>query len=50
MNKNINESIKFLINEYNRLKNKKRDKKITEEEKQTLYKLSNFLGKEKNKK
>ncbi len=45
MNKQINESIKFLLSEYKRLKIKQKEKKITKEEKETLIKLKSFLGK-----
>tara|TARA_Y100000996_G_C22072668_1_gene458134 strand:+ start:258 stop:395 length:138 start_codon:yes stop_codon:yes gene_type:complete len=45
MNKQINESIKFLLSEYKRLKMKQKEKKITKEEKETLTKLKSFLGK-----
>ena len=45
MNKTINQSIKFLLSEYKRLKKKNDDNKINKEEKETLLKLSNFLGK-----
>ena len=46
MNKNIHESINFLIAEYKRLKLKKKNKTITKEEKETLQKLLSFIGKE----
>ena len=45
MNKQINESIKFLLSEYKRLKIKQKEKKISKEEKETLIKLKSFLGK-----
>jgi len=45
--KEINESFKFLLQEYQRLKKKNKIYKITKDEKETLLKLSNFLGKEK---
>ena len=45
--KEINESLKFLLSEYKRLKKKNRQYKITHEEKETLLKISKFLGKEK---
>ena len=45
MNKQINESIKFLLSEYKGLKIKKKEKKISKEEKETLIKLKSFLGK-----
>ena len=43
MNKDINESLKYLFEEYKRLKLKK--KKLTIEENETLKKLLSFLGK-----
>ena len=45
MNKDIIESINFLLKEYERLKKKKDMKIITKSENETLIKLSNFLGK-----
>ena len=45
MNKNIEESFTFLINEYYRLKLKDKNKNITKEEIETLLKLSSFIGK-----
>ena len=45
MNKKINNSIKFLLSEYKRLKKKNEEHKINKEEKETLLKLSDFLGK-----
>ena len=48
MQNNINESLKFLISEYKRLKSKNKKKKISKEEKETLLKLESFIGKEKN--
>ncbi len=45
MNKKINESIKFLLLEYKRLKKKKQERKITDTEKEILLKLTKFLGK-----
>ena len=47
MNKEIDDSIKFLIAEYERLKLKLKNKIITEEEKETLSKLLIFLDKNK---
>ena len=44
MNKKINHSIKFLLSEYKRLKKKNDEGTIKKEEKETLLKLSNFLG------
>ena len=46
MNQDINQSINFLISEYQRLKTKKKNKKITKEELETLRKLSTFLNKD----
>ena len=46
MNKKINHSIKFLLSEYKRLKKKNDDGTISKEEKDTLLKLVNFLGKQ----
>ena len=48
MHKNINESFKFLFAEYRRLKLKEEEKKITIEEKNTLKKLTSFIGKKNN--
>jgi len=45
MNKEITESINFLLKEYERLKKKKDMKIISKSENETLIKLSNFLGK-----
>ena len=45
MNKQIMESLNFLIDEYKRLKKKKEDKKISSGELQTLRKLEKYLGK-----
>ena len=45
MNKEIIESINFLLKEYERLKKKKDMKIISKSENETLIKLSNFLGK-----
>ena len=45
MNQNINESINFLLNEYQRLKAKEKNNSITKEEQIALKKLSMFLGK-----
>lgn len=45
MNKDIIESINFLLKEYERLKKKKDMKIISKSENETLIKLSNFLGK-----
>ena len=46
MNKTINQSIKFLLSEYKRLKKKNDDGTISKEEKETLLKLAQFLGKQ----
>jgi len=45
MNKNINESLDFLLADYKRLKLKEKKKIITEGEIVNLKKLSSFLGK-----
>ncbi len=45
MNKQIMESLNFLINEYKRLKKKKEDKSISTGELETLKKLEKYLGK-----
>ena len=45
MNKEINESFNFLLSEYERLKLKEKNKTISIEEKETLKKLSSFMGK-----
>ena len=46
MNKKINQSIQFLLSEYKRLKKKNDEGTIGEEEKVTLLKLAQFLGKQ----
>ena len=46
MNKKINQSIKFLLSEYKRLKTKNDEGTIIKEEKETLLKLTLFLGKQ----
>ena len=46
MNKKINQSIKFLLSEYKRLKKKNDEGTISGEEKVTLLKLVEFLGKQ----
>ena len=46
MNKEINESLNFLLKEYKRLLKKKEMKIISKAEDETLKKLSSFLGKE----
>ena len=43
MNKQINESINFLLAEYKRLKLKEKNKTISKEEKETLKKLESFI-------
>jgi hypothetical protein len=48
MNKSIYESFGFLLSEYKRLKLKEKNKIITKEEKETLQKLSSFVGKKEN--
>ena len=45
MNKQIVESLNFLINEYKRLKKKKEDNSISKGEVETLKKLEQYLGK-----
>ena len=45
MNKQINESINFLLAEYKRLKLKEKNKIISKEEKETLQQLESFIGK-----
>ena len=45
MNKQIMESLNFLINEYKRLKKKKKDKSISSCELEDLKKLEQYLGK-----
>ena len=45
MNSNIDESLKYLFEEYKRLKLKEKKQKLTIEEHETLKKLSSFLGK-----
>ena len=44
MKKEIQESISFLMKEFKRLKKKQEEKKLTDEEKETLDKLSSFIG------
>ena len=46
MNQKINQSIKFLLSEYRRLKKKNDEGTISKEEKETLLKLVQFLGKQ----
>jgi hypothetical protein len=45
MNKQIMESLNFLIREHKRLKKKKEDKSISNGELETLKKLEQYLGK-----
>ena len=45
MNKDITDSLNYLLKEYKRLKKKEEDQKITKEEKDILIKLTSFLGK-----
>ena len=44
MNKDIDESLRYLFEEYKRLKVKEKKQKLTVEEHETLKKLSSFLG------
>ena len=44
MKKEIQESISFLMKELKRLQKKQEEKELTEEEKETLDKLSSFIG------
>ena len=46
MNKNINDSIQFLLAEYKRLIIKKKNNNITPEEEETLKKIASFVNKE----
>ena len=43
----VSESIKFLIAEYERLKDKQKNAKLTKGEMETLVNLKKFLGKDK---
>ena len=45
MNKDIDESLKYLFEEYKRLKLKAKKHKLTIEKNEPLQKLSSFLGK-----
>ena len=47
MRQKINESIKYLLNEYNRLKKKNDQGIATNQEKEILIKLKKFLHKDK---
>ena len=44
METKLNESIKFILSEYKRLRLKEKNKKIDNEEKKTLDKLKSFIG------
>ena len=44
MKKEIQESISFLMKEFKRLQKKQEEKELTNEEKETLDKLSSFIG------
>ena len=44
MKKKIQESISFLMKEFKRLQKKQEDEELTDEEKETLDKLSSFIG------
>ena len=46
LSKKINQSIKFLLSEYKRLKKKNDEGTISKEEKETFLKLASFLGKQ----
>ena len=47
MKKDIQESISFLMKELKRLQKKQEEKELTDEEKETLNKLSSFMGQKK---
>ena len=47
MKKEIQESISFLMKELKRLQKKQEEKELTNEEKETLDKLSSFIGHDK---
>ena len=47
MKKEIQKSISFLMKEYKRLKKKQEEKELTDEDKETLDKLSSFIGRDK---
>ena len=47
MSKKISNSIKFLLSEYERLRKKKENVKLSESENETLKKLLKFLGRDK---
>ena len=44
MKNEIQESISFLMKEFKRLQKKQEEKELTDEEKETLGKLSSFIG------
>ena len=45
MNKDLDQSLRYLFEEYKRLKLKEKKQKLTITEHETLKKLSSFLGK-----
>ena len=45
MNKDVDKSLRYLFEEYKRLKLKEKKQKLTIEENEVLKKLSSFLGK-----
>ena len=47
MKKEIQESISFLMKEFKRLQKKQEEKELTDEEKETLDKLSSFIEQDK---
>ena len=47
MKKEIQESISFLMKEFKRLQKKQDEKELTDEEKETLDKLSSFIEQDK---
>ena len=47
MKKEIQESISFLMKEFKRLQKIQEEKELTDEEKETLDKLSSFIGQKK---
>ena len=48
MKKELNESIKFLLSEYKRLKLKEKNENISKEEKEAFTKLKSFIGSNQN--
>tara|TARA_B110000116_G_scaffold267295_2_gene279410 strand:+ start:961 stop:1110 length:150 start_codon:yes stop_codon:yes gene_type:complete len=48
MNKDLNQSIKFLLSEYKRLQLKVKNNTITKEEKETFNKLKSFIENKEN--